>query len=93
MITELNLSKVYNKCYYRIFEILSHNTRDNFWVILDRRVLNLSTLMRSIDEMPTNGKNQSVNTIFQIYPFYKSLIEMCIFFYTGIGAVDDVRRI
>lgn len=57
------MENVYNKSHYRTFEILSHIKRDDFWVILNRRVLDLSTLMKSIDEMPTSGKNQSVTEI------------------------------
>ncbi|XP_055304265.1 uncharacterized protein LOC129569455 [Sitodiplosis mosellana] len=59
MRTEVNVDKVYNKCYYRTFEVLSHIKRDDFWLILDRKVLDLSALMKSIDELPTSGKNQS----------------------------------
>ncbi|XP_031619194.1 cytochrome b5 domain-containing protein 1 [Contarinia nasturtii] len=53
------IENVYNKCFYRTFEVLSHIQHNDFYVILDRRVLDLSNLMRSIDEMPSNGKNQS----------------------------------
>ena len=60
MKTEFGVESVYNKCYYRTFEVLSHIKRDDFWLILHRRVLDLSSLMKSVDELPISGKNQSV---------------------------------
>lgn len=63
---ESNIGNVYIKCFYRTFEVLSHIKRDDFWVILNRRVLNLSRLMKSMDELPC--KNLSV--IIAIYFCY-----------------------
>lgn len=63
MKTDVNLTNsenVYPKCYYRAFEVLCHIKIDDFWVILNRRVLDLSNLMKAMDEMPSNGKDLTV---------------------------------
>lgn len=54
-----SLNNVYKRCFYRKYEVLPHIKRDDFWVILNRRVLDLSALMKSMNEMP-NIKNLSV---------------------------------
>lgn len=53
-----DLNKVYIKCYYRKFEVLNHIKCNDFWVILNQRVLDLSSLLRSMHELPC--KNLSV---------------------------------
>lgn len=55
-----NTDKVYNKTFYRVFDILSHVKPDDFWVILDRRVLDLSSLMKEMNQTPKNGKDLAV---------------------------------
>lgn len=52
--------KVYNKTFFRAFEILSHIKANDFWIILDRRVLDLSNLMKKMNETPKNGKDLAV---------------------------------
>lgn len=90
MKTELGVENVYNKSYYRTFEVLSHIKREDFWIILNRRVLDLSTLMKSIDEMPISGKNQSVNKMFYHIQCDEFKLKCLSSLITGIGPVKHV---
>lgn len=90
------VTNVYNKCFYRTFEILSHIKRDDFWLILNRRVLDLSDLMKSIDEIPNSGKNQSVSSNCQKQILTAKILFCNIFCHiacAGVGTVEHVRWI
>lgn len=51
-ILDININNVYSKCFYRKYEVLSHIKPDDFWVILNRRVLNLSSIMKLMNKIP-----------------------------------------
>lgn len=52
---------IYFKHFYRTSEVIHRIKRDDFWVILDRRVLDLSGLMKTIDQIQSNEKNLAVS--------------------------------
>lgn len=60
-IMKKDLNKIYFKRFYRTSEVVHRIKRDEFWVILDRRVLDLSSLMKTIDEIQSNEKNLAVS--------------------------------
>lgn len=45
----------YNKKFFREFDVLHHIKPNDFWVILNGRVLDLSHLVRSIDTVPSSS--------------------------------------
>lgn len=56
--------KFYNKMFFRDFDVLHHIKPNDFWVILNRRVLDLSHLVKLIDELPGNNNDLTVCTCF-----------------------------
>lgn len=51
---------IYPKCYYRTSEVVHHIKYDDFWIILNQRVLDLSSLMKTIDQVQNNEKDLTV---------------------------------
>lgn len=52
--------KIYPKFFYSTHEVAHHSTHDDFWIILNKRVLNLSSLMKTIDQIQNNEKDLTV---------------------------------
>lgn len=63
-LNSVHLKEIYCKSFYRTFEILNHIKPNDFWVILNRRVLDLSSLMKLLDEMSNSDKNLAVLWLF-----------------------------
>lgn len=57
---KLNNRKLYNKMFFREFDVLHHIKPNDFWVILNRRVLDLSHLVQLIDELPSSNNDLTV---------------------------------
>lgn len=57
---KLNNRKLYNKMFFREFDVLHHIKPNDFWVILNRRVLDLSHLVQMIDELPSTNNDLTV---------------------------------
>lgn len=57
---KLNNRKLYNKMFFREFDVLHHIKPNDFWVVLNRRVLDLSQLVQLIDELPSNNNDLTV---------------------------------
>lgn len=51
--------KVYSKEYYLFDEVINHNTVDDFWLIINSRVLNLSPLLETYKN--GNKREQAVS--------------------------------
>lgn len=75
---------LYNKRFFREFDVLSHIKPNDFWVILNRRVLDLSNLVKLIDELPSNSKDSAVcaclksNSIAILLSFYFVFVCACV---------------
>lgn len=79
LLKSVHLKNVYSKNFYRTYEILNHIKPNDFWVILNRRVLDLSSLMKLLDEMLNGDKNLTVYWLLFIVSV--NLIILAIFFY------------
>lgn len=51
---------IYSKCFFRTAEVVNHTKRNDFWVILNQRVIELSDLMKTIDHIEDDEKNLAV---------------------------------
>lgn len=56
----INDRKLYNKKFFREVDVLHHIKPNDFWVILNRQVLDLSHIVKSIDELPSNSTDFTV---------------------------------
>lgn len=56
----VDYQQLYNKMFFREFDVLHHIQPNDFWVILNRRVLDLSRLVQLIDELPSNNNELTV---------------------------------
>lgn len=70
---KLHDRKLYNKKFFREFDVLHHIKPNDFWVILDRRVLDLSHLVKLIDELPSNSTDLTV-CICLLFPLLMNFI-------------------
>lgn len=52
---------LYNKKFFREFDVWHHIKPNDFWLILNRRVLDLSHLVKMIDELPNNITDSTVS--------------------------------
>lgn len=59
--TLIKFNNLYIKRFYRPYEVIQHTKPNDFWVILNRRVLDLSGLMKLEDEVSSSQKELTVN--------------------------------
>lgn len=57
----LNHRKIYNKMFFREFDVWHHIEPNDFWVILNRRVFDLSHLVKLVNELPSNSNDLTVS--------------------------------
>lgn len=104
---KLNNRKLYNKMFFREFDVLHHIKPNDFWVILNRRVLDLSHLVQMIDELPSTNndltvriynfllkKNISSSThlYLQCLYFKQALHQLCMFGGTDVSKLFADRK-
>lgn len=53
-------SRIYVKKYYRAIEVLSHRQPNDFWIILFERILDLTEIMKTVNQLTVDDENYKV---------------------------------